>query len=118
MKHARAIWSGEIPIDWSVMPLKHCADFKSDALPEGTNPEYYFRYVDIGSVDAIDGITGYTEMFFREAPSRARKRVRNGDTIVSTVRTYLKAIARIEDDEDVIVSTGFAVIAPRNFDPC
>ena len=55
-------------------------------------------------------------MAFRDAPSRARKRVRRGDTIVSTVRTYLKAIARIEDDEDVIVSTGFAVLDPCEFD--
>jgi len=112
----KKLWSGDVPETWKVAPLKHCIAFRSDSLSEGTNPDYWFRYVDIGSVTACSGVTGYAEMAFRDAPSRARKRVRRGDTIVSTVRTYLKAIARIEDDEDVIVSTGFAVLEPCEFD--
>ena len=116
MSERKKLWSGDVPETWKVAPLKHCIAFRSDSLSEGTNPDYWFRYVDIGSVTASSGITGYAEMAFRDAPSRARKRVRRGDTIVSTVRTYLKAIARIEDDEDVIVSTGFAVLDPCEFD--
>ena len=116
MSERKKLWSGDVPETWKVAPLKHCIAFRSDSLSEGTNPDYWFRYVDIGSVTASSGITGYAEMAFRDAPSRARKRVRRGDTIVSTVRTYLKAIARIEDDEDVIVSTGFAVLEPCEFD--
>ena len=39
--------------------------------------------------------------------------VRQGDVIVSTVRTYLKAIAHISDQyTGVVVSTGFAVLRP------
>lgn len=116
MSERKKLWSGDVPETWKVAPLKHCIAFRSDSLSEGTNPDYWFRYVDIGSVTAGSGVTGYAEMAFRDAPSRARKRVRRGDTIVSTVRTYLKAIARIEDDEDVIVSTGFAVLDPCEFD--
>ena len=116
MSERKKLWSGDVPDTWKVAPLKHCIAFRSDSLSEGTNPDYWFRYVDIGSVTACSGVTGYAEMAFRDAPSRARKRVRRGDTIVSTVRTYLKAIARIEDDEDVIVSTGFAVLEPCEFD--
>lgn len=116
MSERKKLWSGDVPETWKVAPLKHCIAFRSDSLSEGTNPDYWFRYVDIGSVTACSGVTGYAEMAFRDAPSRARKRVRCGDTIVSTVRTYLKAIARIEDDEDVIVSTGFAVLEPCEFD--
>ncbi len=116
MSERKKLWSGDVPATWKVAPLKHCIAFRSDSLSEGTNPDYWFRYVDIGSVTACSGVTGYAEMAFRDAPSRARKRVRRGDTIVSTVRTYLKAIARIEDDEDVIVSTGFAVLEPCEFD--
>ena len=116
MSERKKLWSGDVPETWKVAPLKHCIAFRSDSLSEGTNPDYWFRYVDIGSVTASSGVTGYAEMAFRDAPSRARKRVRRGDTIVSTVRTYLKAIARIEDDEDVIVSTGFAVLEPCEFD--
>lgn len=116
MSERKKLWSGDVPETWKVAPLKHCIAFRSDSLSEGTNPDYWFRYVDIGSVTACSGVTGYAEMAFRDAPSRARKRVRRGDTIVSTVRTYLKAIARIEDDVDVIVSTGFAVLEPCEFD--
>jgi type I restriction enzyme S subunit len=40
--------------------------------------------------------------------------VRDGDTIISTVRTYLRAISPIRNLQgDIIVSTGFAVVRPR-----
>jgi type I restriction enzyme S subunit len=60
------------------------------------------------------GITGAELVRFADAPSRARRRARNGDTIVSTVRTYLRAIAPVwNQPDDLIVSTGFAVIRAR-----
>ena len=62
------------------------------------------------------GIEQYQGFSFENAPSRARRIVRAGDVIVSTVRTYLKAVASIHDDKDVIVSTGFAVIRPKEVD--
>jgi type I restriction enzyme R subunit len=50
-------------------------------------------------------------MLFHEAPSRARRKVRDGDILVSTVRTYLKAIAAVhEPPANLIASTGFCVI--------
>src|SRR5690606_39173592 len=49
--------------------------------------------------------------YFSDAPSRARRIVRDGDVIISTVRTYLEAIAPISNpSENLIASTGFAVI--------
>ena len=57
------------------------------------------------------------QMVFEDAPSRARRLVRDGDTIVSTVRTYLRAIAPISKPfDDMVVSTGFAVVRPRKLD--
>lgn len=107
---------GYIPIDWETKPLKYCVNINKEVILESTRPDYSFRYVDIGSVTYIDGITGYDDTTFENAPSRARRIVHKGDTIVSTVRTYLKAIARIQDDKDVIVSTGFAVLSPYSMD--
>jgi type I restriction enzyme, S subunit len=53
------------------------------------------------------------QLTFGSAPSRARRIVRDGDVIVSTVRTYLRAIAPISDpDPGTVVSTGFAVVRP------
>ena len=79
-----------------------------------TSGDYEFRYIDIGSVDFHKGIMGYEVMKYKDSPSRARRIVKKGDLIVSTVRTYLRAIVTIEDDEDTIVSTGFAVLTPIN----
>ena len=108
---------GRYPEGWTEKPIKFADSFSLDSLAESTPANYHFRYVDIGSVSNECGIESYTEMDFGGCPSRARKRVHVGDTIVSTVRTYLKAIALIEDSNDVIVSTGFSVIRPIEHDP-
>ncbi len=108
---------GNYPESWFEKPLKYADAFSADSLSESTNPEYRFRYVDISSVSNERGVERYAETSFAECPSRARKRVHAGDVIVSTVRTYLKAIALIEDSENVIVSTGFSVIRPVEHEP-
>ena len=112
MKPSGIDWIGDIPESWKVKPLKYLAKCNQDVLLETTAPDYSFRYVDIGSVTYARGITEYQELRFEDSPSRARRRVSVGDTIISTVRTYLKAIAIISDSENVIVSTGFAVYTP------
>jgi type I restriction enzyme S subunit len=96
------------------VPLKYVSTHNDDVLDEKTPPDAEIAYVDISSVDGVSGIKSKEAMLFSAAPSRARRRVKHGDVIVSTVRTYLKAIARIRDpEENMIVSTGFAVIRPR-----
>ena len=111
-------WLGEVPEHWDVRRLKYTASINDESLPETTDPDYEFNYIDIGSVDATKGIVAIEVHRFEDAPSRARRIVRDGDTIVSTVRTYLRAIAPIcEPDDHLIVSTGFAVVRPRSLDP-
>ena len=52
-------------------------------------------------------------MRFVEAPSRARRLVRQGDTLVSTVRTYLRAVWAVSRPaQRLVASTGFAVVSP------
>lgn len=107
-------WLGEVPAHWGLKRLKYIASHNDDVLSETTDPDYVMKYVDISSVTLAKGIEKTEEYTFEKAPSRARRKVRDGDTIVSTVRTYLKAIAPIEAPEDnLVVSTGFAVIRPR-----
>lgn len=109
---------GNVPEGWNVRQLKYAASINDETLPETTDPAFAMSYVDIGSVDAIEGIVGVEEMTFESAPSRARRIVRDGDTVVSTVRTYLKAIAYIRESKaNTVVSTGFAVIRPRTTNP-
>ena len=93
--------------------LKYAATINDEALSETTDPDYTFQYIDIGNVNSSGEITGTMEISFEESPSRARRLVKSGDVIVSTVRTYLQAIAPVVGStEDLVVSTGFAVIRP------
>lgn len=95
--------------------LKYAATLNDEALPESTNADFELAYIDIGNVDSQGRIHDVVNHRFEEAPSRARRIVRDGDVIVSTVRTYLQAIAPIENPPgNLIVSTGFAVVRPRN----
>ncbi|MDI9392541.1 MAG: restriction endonuclease subunit S, partial [Synergistota bacterium] len=118
MKDSGVEWLGEVPEHWVVERLKYLSSINDESLPETTDPSFVFEYVDIGNVDTRYGIVKTEHYSFSEAPSRARRIVRPGDTIVSTVRTYLKAIAYIEKSkENVVVSTGFAVIRPKGIRP-
>jgi type I restriction enzyme S subunit len=113
-RDAEAEWLGRVPKHWEVKRLKYSASINDEALPETTSPDFEFSYVDIGNVDSVEGIKEKEQLVFETAPSRARRMVRDGDTIVSTVRTYLRAIAPIKKaSENLIVSTGFAVVRPR-----
>lgn len=96
-------------------PLKYLVSCNDEVLPEKTDPDYEFDYIEIGSVEYGKGITSTERMTYGKAPSRARRIVKKGDVIISTVRTYLKAVAYINDSHDEqIASTGFAVLRPIN----
>ena len=93
--------------------LKYAATINDEVLSEDTDADYELQYVDIGNVDSLGTIHEIATYPFAEAPSRARRRVRDGDVIISCVRTYLQAIAPVQDPPDnLIVSTGFAVVRP------
>ncbi len=106
-------WLGEVPEHWEVKPLKRWVRLNARTLGQKTSPDFEFRYVDIGSVQTGRLVKEPERIRFEAAPSRARRVLRRGDTIISTVRTYLKAIWYVsEDADDLIASTGFAVLTP------
>ncbi len=109
-------WLKEIPSHWEERRLKTLVTCNDEALSEKFDKEKVIQYVEIGDVDQVYGIKNSTFYKFKDAPSRARRITRFGDIIISTVRTYLKAIAFI-DKHDLIVSTGFAVLRPQNVLP-
>ena len=110
-------WLGEVPEHWKINRLKNLLSLNDETLNENTPGDYLIQYVEISDVKQELGIHNSTLMPFALAPSRARRKVMTGDIIVSTVRTYLKAIARINDCPDnLIVSTGFAVLRPKSID--
>ena len=106
--------SMKLPRSWEEKRLKFIASHNDEVLSDKTDPDYIIEYVDISSVDLINGITQIDTLSFESAPSRARRVVRDGDTVISTVRTYLRAIATISKPPDnMVVSTGFAVIRSK-----
>jgi type I restriction enzyme S subunit len=77
-------------------------------------PTEEFLYVDIAGVDnEAKAIVSTKRLVGAEAPSRARKVIRKGDVIVSTVRPNLNAVAVVPGELDnQICSTGFSVLRP------
>lgn len=107
-------WLGDIPEHWIVKPLKRWVSINERVLPETTDPEYSFDYLDIGCVGTGRLVGKPSRIPFSDAPSRARRILQRGDTIISTVRTYLRAVWFVADDvSDLVASTGFAVLSPR-----
>lgn len=116
LKDSGVEWIGEIPEHWEVKRLKNVCFINQNSLPETTHKNFRFRYVDIGSVSLEEGIVETEEFLFKSSPSRARRIAKSGDTIISTVRTYLKAIDFVNEEKaKYIYSTGFAVLEPESF---
>lgn len=100
---------------WSWLRLKNVATVNDETIGEETDDNFILKYIDIGNVNSNGQIESLQEMLFKNAPSRARRVVRSGDVIISTVRTYLKAITLISsDDKNLIASTGFAVLRAKS----
>lgn len=112
-KETKSPWLETIPEHWEEKRLKDVATYNDESLDEKTDPDFEIEYVDISSVSLTHGIEKTELLDFEKAPSRARRKVKDGDVIVSTVRTYLKAIAPVNNPPpNMVVSTGFAVIRP------
>ncbi|SFE50806.1 restriction endonuclease subunit S [Thermophagus xiamenensis] len=114
MKDSGIEWLGKIPEHWETKKLKRVVTCNDETLSENIDDEQVINYIEIGNVSLEKGIEQYETLIFSEAPSRARRIVRKNDVIISTVRTYLKAIAQIDVIHDgFIASTGFAVLRPK-----
>lgn len=103
---------GMIPMGWQVKTLGEIARINERMLKKG-NPTETINYIDISSVSTglIDNIQNY---LLKEAPGRARRVVKHGDIIWSTVRPNRKSYSLILNPiPHLIVSTGFAVVSSK-----
>jgi type I restriction enzyme S subunit len=91
--------------------LRDVADINGDSVKPVAGGT--LRYIDIASV----GVGDYeypAVIAWEEAPSRARRGVRKGDTIWSTVRPNRRSHAlNLSADPLLVASTGLAVLSPR-----
>lgn len=99
---------------WTRHRMKFATIINARSLPESTDPDFDFDYVDISRVTQGVIDSEPQAVTFGSAPSRARRLADPGDTVVSTVRTYLRAVAEVSPtDTPQVFSTGFAVIKGR-----
>jgi type I restriction enzyme S subunit len=87
---------------------------KTETANPGRSPDDEFNYIDVSSVSNETYTVEATQRLkWRDAPSRARRRVRSGDVILATIRPTLKRIAVIPPDLDSeVCSTGYFVLRP------
>jgi type I restriction enzyme S subunit len=76
--------------EWEVKRLDAVADIDPDNLGSATPSDYVFNYISLEDVD-VGSLRSYSEQTFGSAPSRARRRLRTGDILVSTVRPNLQS---------------------------
>lgn len=99
--------------DWQARALSEICDINPESV-RGWPAEREIAYIDISSIDPVNGISGVLRMPLATAPSRAQRVVRTGDVLVSTVRTERRAFARVPSSLDgQVASTGFAVLRVR-----
>lgn len=110
-QHVRMVDSalGMVPEGWEVVKLGNVAVVNAHSIKKGKEPEEIL-YVSISSV-STGRIDEMQHLAFKDAPGRARRIVRHGDIIWSTVRPNRKSFSVIFDPpSSLVVSTGFAVI--------
>jgi type I restriction enzyme, S subunit len=101
----------KLPDNWTWIRLRDVGYNHGQKKPDKT-----FCYIDVASIDNYNGVisTDIQVLNPDEAPSRARKLVKMGTVIYSTVRPYLLNIAIVdrEFEHEPIVSTAFAILQP------
>ncbi|MCK5342054.1 MAG: restriction endonuclease subunit S, partial [Candidatus Heimdallarchaeota archaeon] len=103
---------GIVPEGWEVKGLGDLADINASSIKKG-NKLKEISYIDIASV-SIGQIDNIKPINFVDAPSRARRMVKHGDIIWSTVRPNRKSYSIIlRPAPNLIVSTGFVVITAK-----
>ena len=115
MKDARREMPKMLPNGWVQTRLGDVCLPVPSLRPEDS-PSTEFTYFDIGGIDNRTNQISEPKMLLgRNAPGRARQAVQNGDILFSTVRTYLKNIARVDRDyPNPVASTGFTVLRPAD----
>lgn len=98
---------------WREVQLGEIAKVDQRSLGSKTASDFEFDYISLSNVEPGRIIGELQRLRFSEAPSRARRKVRKDDLLVSTVRPNLMGFARVDAaHHNCIASTGFAVVTP------
>jgi Type I restriction-modification system methyltransferase subunit len=105
----------KIDPDWPMVELGEVAGINEASKdPVKSYGQNEFVYIDIASIENGSGnVSLSNKQKGVDAPSRAKRKVKKGDILLSTVRPNLQAFGYLEEvPENAIASTGFAVLTP------
>jgi type I restriction enzyme, S subunit len=103
---------GSVPRGWGYGTLSDFAVLNPESWTAKKHPET-LAYIDLANAKDNE-IATVTQYPYKDAPSRARRILKQGDTIVGTVRPGNRSFAYIHNPpENLTGSTGFAVLRPR-----
>ena len=99
--------------EWELKRLEEVADIDPENLSANTSSNYEFNYISLEDVDC-GVLRNHSEQVFYLSPSRARRKLKEGDILVSTVRPNLQSHLHFENvTPNWVCSTGFAVVRCR-----
>ena len=85
-----------------------CNLYDENYLPK---KETYYRYIELANIGGFGEITDTDSIVGEELPTRARRIVKSGQVIVSSIEGSLQSCALITDELDgALCSTGFYVV--------
>jgi type I restriction enzyme S subunit len=106
---------GLVPRGWRVGSLAELAILNPESWTATMHPDTV-AYIDLANTKDNE-IAQVIDYVFEDAPSRARRVLRDGDTIVGTVRPGNRSFAFIRQaTSNLTASTGFAVLRPREIE--
>jgi type I restriction enzyme S subunit len=103
----------ELPEGWKWVKLEEVCRKVDTVKRKEKIPEDELLYLDIGGIDnLVNKIFSHKKYKWKDAPSRAQQIISKDDILFSTVRTYMKNIAVVDNTiyEGQIASSGFCVI--------
>jgi type I restriction enzyme S subunit len=107
---------GNVSKEWKGGVVKDVAKVNELYIKSGFK-ENRIEYIDITSVQNGE-LLGFQDLSLSDAPSRAKRVVRENDILISTVRPSLKHFAFVKKAKsNTIASTGFAVVTPIKISP-
>ncbi|GAP71416.1 type I restriction-modification system, specificity subunit S [Candidatus Symbiothrix dinenymphae] len=102
--------------DWKTYRLGNFIDINQCSI----NKDFEYdtiEYLDTSSVTE-NRFSGIQKLKIEDAPSRAKRIVKNNDIVYSTVRPILRHYGIVKNPKpNTIASTGFAVLSAKNIDP-
>ena len=94
--------------------LSELATIDKSSLGKKTPEDFEFSYISLSDVETGKIADNLEKYIFSSSPSRARRKVSNGDILLATVRPNLKGFAKVKAEHDgMIASTGFSVLTTK-----